>query len=77
MHAKGLKLGIYADFGKRTCAGYPGIEYFLQLDTQTYADWGVDFLKVDNCASNPHQFNEGKCLCTTVYVNRLNLQLYW
>ena len=56
MHSRGLKLGIYADFGYQTCEGYPGSEYYLQRDAQTFADWGIDFLKFDGCASNPADY---------------------
>ncbi|XP_022777364.1 alpha-galactosidase-like [Durio zibethinus] len=50
IHAKGLKLGIYADAGNRTCSdrmpGSLGHEY---QDARTFAEWGVDYLKYDNC----------------------------
>ncbi|RPA99575.1 glycoside hydrolase [Choiromyces venosus 120613-1] len=36
IHAMGLKIGIYSDAGDETCAGYP-------------REWGVDYLKYDNC----------------------------
>jgi alpha-galactosidase len=49
VHAKGLKLGIYGDAGTRTCAGFPGSLGKEELDAQTWADWGVDYLKYDNC----------------------------
>jgi alpha-galactosidase len=49
VHEKGLKLGIYGDAGTNTCAGYPGSLGHETLDAQTYADWGVDYLKYDNC----------------------------
>ena len=49
VHSKGLKLGIYGDAGTRTCAGYPGSLGVEELDAQTWADWGVDYLKYDNC----------------------------
>jgi len=58
MHQRGLKLGIYEDFGTHTCGGFPGSEYFLQLDAQTFADWGVDYLKLDGCYSEPKQYND-------------------
>jgi hypothetical protein len=45
LHSKGLKLGIYEDFGKKTCMGYPGSEFYLQLDAETFASWGVDLPK--------------------------------
>ncbi|MFC5828156.1 NPCBM/NEW2 domain-containing protein [Nonomuraea insulae] len=49
VHGKGLKLGIYGDAGTKTCAGYPGSLGREELDAQTWADWGVDYLKYDNC----------------------------
>jgi alpha-galactosidase len=49
VHSKGLKLGIYGDAGTKTCAGYPGSLGVEQLDAQTWADWGVDYVKYDNC----------------------------
>ncbi|XP_060524179.1 alpha-N-acetylgalactosaminidase-like [Cylas formicarius] len=51
VHSKGLKLGIYADYGTKTCAGYPGSLEYLELDAQTFADWEVDYLKFDGCYS--------------------------
>ena len=49
VHSLGLKLGIYEDAGTETCAGYPGSLGHEQTDAQTFADWGVDYLKYDNC----------------------------
>ncbi|XP_030065529.1 alpha-galactosidase A [Microcaecilia unicolor] len=49
VHSKGLKLGIYQDVGKKTCAGFPGSFGFYELDAQTFADWGIDLLKFDGC----------------------------
>ncbi|XP_040031036.1 alpha-galactosidase A [Gasterosteus aculeatus] len=49
VHSKGLKLGIYADVGKSTCAGYPGSLGYYETDAQTFADWDVDLLKFDGC----------------------------
>jgi alpha-galactosidase len=49
VHGKGLKLGIYSDAGSKTCAGYPGGRGFEKIDAQSYASWGVDYLKYDNC----------------------------
>ena len=50
VHSKGLKLGIYSSPGPRTCAGYPGSYGHEQQDAQTYADWGIDYLKYDLCS---------------------------
>ncbi|XP_047210255.1 alpha-galactosidase A [Girardinichthys multiradiatus] len=49
VHSKGLKLGIYADVGEKTCAGYPGSQGYYETDAQTFADWDVDLLKFDGC----------------------------
>jgi alpha-galactosidase len=52
VHAQGLKLGIYGDRGTLTCGGYPGSNGYEALDAQTFADWGVDYLKYDNCSAD-------------------------
>jgi alpha-galactosidase len=49
VHGRGLKLGIYGDAGTKTCGGYPGSLGKEKLDAQTWADWGVDYVKYDNC----------------------------
>ncbi|EMD37848.1 glycoside hydrolase family 27 protein [Gelatoporia subvermispora B] len=49
VHALGLKLGIYGDAGTETCSGFPGSLGYENLDASTFADWGVDYLKYDNC----------------------------
>ncbi|GAA0587062.1 ricin-type beta-trefoil lectin domain protein [Paractinoplanes ferrugineus] len=52
VHAKGLKLGIYEDAGTSTCAGYPGSLGHEAQDARSFAAWGVDYLKYDNCYNN-------------------------
>ncbi|MGY0022098.1 NPCBM/NEW2 domain-containing protein [Streptomyces sp. cg35] len=51
VHAKGLKLGIYTSAGTKTCSdiGFPGALGHEYSDAQQFADWGVDYLKYDNC----------------------------
>ena len=46
VHSKGLKFGIYEDYGNYTCAGYPGILGHLKEDADTFESWGVDYVKV-------------------------------
>jgi alpha-galactosidase len=48
-HSKGLRFGLYSDAGYKTCAGRPGSLGYEKQDAQTYASWGVDYLKYDNC----------------------------
>ncbi|KAK6931790.1 Glycoside hydrolase, family 27 [Dillenia turbinata] len=53
VHSKGLKLGIYADSGFRTCSGrMPGSLGLEEQDAVTFASWGIDYLKYDNCYNN-------------------------
>eukprot|EP00249_Psilotum_nudum_P008984 c21637_g2_i1 orf=798-2039(+) len=49
VHGKGLKLGIYSDAGYETCQGQPGSLGHEGKDASTFASWGVDYLKYDNC----------------------------
>ncbi|MEV1121959.1 glycoside hydrolase family 27 protein [Actinosynnema sp. NPDC049800] len=49
VHERGLKFGVYADAGSKTCAGYPGSLGHEQVDARSFAEWGVDYLKYDNC----------------------------
>lgn len=49
IHKRGLLLGIYGAAGQTTCAGRAGGLYHEQEDAQLYADWGVDYLKYDDC----------------------------
>ncbi|MCC9306559.1 NEW3 domain-containing protein [Kitasatospora sp. RB6PN24] len=49
VHRKGLKLGIYESAGTLTCAGYPGSLGHEKQDAASFASWGVDYLKYDNC----------------------------
>ncbi|WP_208870695.1 NPCBM/NEW2 domain-containing protein [Streptomyces aquilus] len=51
VHSKGLKFGIYTSAGTKTCnsAGFPGALGHEYSDAQQFADWGVDYLKYDNC----------------------------
>ncbi|TDQ00730.1 NPCBM/NEW2 domain-containing protein [Labedaea rhizosphaerae] len=50
VHGKGLKLGVYTDVGTKTCAGYAAGYNNEARDVNTFASWGVDFVKVDWCA---------------------------
>lgn len=49
VHSRGLKLGIYSDAGYKTCQGQPGSLGHEQADADTFAYWGIDYLKYDNC----------------------------
>jgi alpha-galactosidase len=49
VHSKGLKLGIYSSPGAKTCARFEGSLGHELQDAQTYAAWGIDYLKYDLC----------------------------
>ena len=49
VHSKGLKFGMYSCAGLRTCADYPASFDHEYLDAETFAEYGVDFLKYDYC----------------------------
>ena len=52
VHSKGLLFGLYSDAGTMTCGKRPGSLNHEISDANTYAKWGVDFLKYDNCNSD-------------------------
>ena len=51
-HSKGLKFGIYSDAGYGTCCNLPGSLGYEEIDAKTYEEWGIDYLKYDNCNSD-------------------------
>lgn len=59
IHDKGIKFGIYEDYGNFTCAGYPGVLGHLETDANTFAEWGVDYVKLDGCYSKPATMDKG------------------
>lgn len=54
IHELGLGFGMYSSAGKYTCGGYAGSLGYEEVDANTWAEWGVDYLKYDNC------YNEGQ-----------------
>ena len=59
IHSLGLKFGIYEAIGTRTCQNLPGSggttasdNHYAQ-DAQTFAAWGIDFVKIDECGGLP------------------------
>ncbi|KAL9611859.1 MAG: hypothetical protein Q9167_003513 [Letrouitia subvulpina] len=64
LHSMGLKFGMYSSAGFYTCAQYPASLGKEQQDAQTFADWGVDYLKYDNC------YNGGQSGSSLITYNR-------
>ncbi|XP_022920563.2 alpha-N-acetylgalactosaminidase-like isoform X1 [Onthophagus taurus] len=59
VHNLGLKFGIYGDYGTLTCGGYPGSINYLEVDAETWAEWGVDYVKLDGCYSELEDMEAG------------------
>jgi len=65
VHERGLKFGLYGDRGTETCAHYNANtpcqsgSYGREVqDAQTFASWGVDYLKYDNCSIPAERNND-------------------
>ena len=75
---QGFKFGIYTDRGNLTCAGRPGAGGHEILDANTFASWGVDYLKEDSCnATANHQdaFHEYGLMRDALNQVRINHRL--
>jgi len=59
IHSMGLKIGIYEDYGTKTCGGYPGTKDHIEDDVNLFASWGIDSLKLDGCYCNASEFSTG------------------
>jgi alpha-galactosidase len=59
VHSKGLKIGIYSSPGPITCAKFEGSLGHEEQDAQTYAAWGIDYLKYDLCGLRENMKNAG------------------
>ncbi|GIY49303.1 alpha-N-acetylgalactosaminidase [Caerostris extrusa] len=71
MHKRGLKLGIYQDFGAFTCMGYPGIIGHMRQDAKAFAKWKVDMVKLDGCHSKVTDLDDGY-VTMGKYLNETN-----
>jgi alpha-galactosidase len=53
VHDLGLRFGLYTAIGSRTCQSLPASWGHYDQDARTFAAWGVDFVKVDDCGGLP------------------------
>lgn len=60
VHSKGLKFGIYENYGNKTCEGYPGLIGHEKVDVTMFAEWGIDYIKVDGCYYDGYNYAKGK-----------------
>ncbi|KAM0329990.1 hypothetical protein ACHAQA_004159 [Verticillium albo-atrum] len=51
IHDMNMLFGMYGTAGEMTCARYPGSLDWEENDAKSFAAWGVDYLKYDNCYS--------------------------
>ena len=54
-----MKFGIYEDYGNYTCARYPGILGHLEEDANIFAEWDVDYVKLDGCFADSKDMDKG------------------
>ncbi|RJX49232.1 glycoside hydrolase family 27 protein [Halonotius pteroides] len=52
VHDRGLKFGLYSSAGSHTCQDYPASLGHERLHAEQFAEWGVDYLKYDNCGDH-------------------------
>eukprot|EP00698_Gefionella_okellyi_P025551 TRINITY_DN9404_c0_g1_i1.p1 TRINITY_DN9404_c0_g1~~TRINITY_DN9404_c0_g1_i1.p1 ORF type:complete len:395 (+),score=66.77 TRINITY_DN9404_c0_g1_i1:366-1550(+) len=49
LHSKGVQFALYTAESPTTCAGYLASQLNEGIDANTFASWGVDYMKVDGC----------------------------
>ncbi|MFB6295220.1 MAG: glycoside hydrolase family 27 protein [Halobacteriales archaeon] len=52
VHDRGLEFGIYSSAGSETCQDFPASLGRERLHAEQFAEWGVDYLKYDNCGDH-------------------------
>ena len=45
--------------GHKTCQGFPGSLGHLETDAKTFAEWGVDYVKMDGCQASQRDRDTG------------------
>ncbi|KAF2153881.1 glycoside hydrolase family 27 protein [Myriangium duriaei CBS 260.36] len=66
VHNLGMKYGMYSSAGLYTCGQYAASLGKEETDANTFAEWGVDYLKYDNC------YNNGQSGVPLLSFNRYN-----
>jgi Alpha-galactosidase len=52
VHDRELRFGLYSSAGTETCQGYPASLGRERRHAEQFAEWGVDYLKYDNCGDH-------------------------
>jgi alpha-galactosidase len=58
LHSQGLRLGIYSSPGPQTCGGFLGSYQHEKQDAETWAAWGIDYVKYDWCSYGKIALND-------------------
>ncbi|KAK7604893.1 hypothetical protein V9T40_006079 [Parthenolecanium corni] len=62
IHSKNMKLGLFSDLGPTSGCGLPGTaEHFIE-DAETFAHWGVDYVKMSAYTAEALAMDEGDAL---------------
>ncbi|WP_084614100.1 glycoside hydrolase family 27 protein [Nakamurella lactea] len=61
VHGKGLKVGIYSAASVQTCGGYPASLGLFNQDFNQFADWNMDYIKLDLCGSADNTLINSQC----------------
>ncbi|MER5637936.1 alpha-galactosidase [Kitasatospora sp. NPDC002227] len=83
-HSKGMKFGLYATDTYTTCQGHPGSLGHESVDATDFVNWGVDFVKYDDCPYGPTIYGpdgyayypqgQGKELTQSIYARTQTFQ---
>lgn len=60
LHQMGLKFGIYSSPGPESCGGLPGSLDHEKQDVETWAGWGIDYIKYDWCSYSAYLKSKDK-----------------
>lgn len=54
-----MKLGLFSDLGPVSGCGFPGTAGHFREDADTFAQWGVDYVKMSGFSANPSAMDTG------------------
>lgn len=78
VHSLGLKIGLYTCIGTHTCRNsLPGSFGHYEQDANTFAEWGIDFVKCDNC-NRPGDYTEQELYSNfSHYLNKTGRPIFF
>jgi len=69
VHSKGMKFGIYTTPTATSCGGHTGSLGHEQQDVNSFASWGVDYIKLDWCCADYSQ--SGSTAIANLWLNAI------